>query len=473
MHNEIATIVYVIGMVGLFYLDRDKNAPVSRAIWIPVAWLLINCSRPISMWLQTGPTVDSADQYLDGSPLDAVLFALLLLAGVAALTRRPKEVFRLLQSNAALLIFILYCLVSVVWSDYPFVAFKRWTKGIGDVVMVLIVLTDTDQLAAFKALIKRTAFILIPVSVILIKYHPELGRAYSQWTWEPFFTGVTTNKNTLGMVCLVMGLGCFWQFFTVFRDREDPHRVRRIFVYATLLLMTLWLFHIANSMTSLACFVLGACIIMATNLRLFVKTPIVIHVLVLMLVSVVAFALFFDPQGTLVRGIGRDPTLTGRTPIWSLVISLTTNPLLGCGYESFWLGERLQKVWDFEQGIQEAHNGYLEVYLNLGLIGVFLIALLIITGYRNAISYFRREPGLGGLKLAYFTTGVVYSLTEAGFRMLAPIWIFFLLSITAVPKPKDSEQDDSSPLLSERITMSRSDAQVGELVGARRRREAI
>src|SRR2546428_3149771 len=43
--------------------------------------------------------------------------------------------------------------------------------------------------------------------------------------------------------------------------------------------------------------------------------------------------------------MGRGPTLTGRTQIWHLVLSMTTNPLLGTGFESFWLGPRLQKIW--------------------------------------------------------------------------------------------------------------------------------
>jgi len=48
------------------------------------------------------------------------------------------------EKNAPLVVFFLYCAASVFWSDFPIVAFKRWTKVLGNVVMVLVVLTEAD-----------------------------------------------------------------------------------------------------------------------------------------------------------------------------------------------------------------------------------------------------------------------------------------------------------------------------------------
>ena len=82
----------------------------------------------------------------------------------------------------------------------------------------------------------------------------------------------------------------------------------------------------------------------------------------------------------------------------------------------------------------EAHNGYIEVYLNLGLLGLGSIALLLGQGYLKAVSAFRRDPALGGLLVAYFITEVTYNITEAGFRMLHLEWFFLLLSIMAASR---------------------------------------
>ena len=93
----------------------------------------------------------------------------------------------------------------------------------------------------------------------------------------------------------------------------------------------------------------------------------------------------------------------------------------------------LQLGWDprIALGLNEAHNGYIDVYLNLGWIGVCLLALVLISGYRRAVKVFRRDPELGGLFLAYIAAAVVYSITEVGFRMLNPCWIFLLLAIVS------------------------------------------
>ena len=75
-----------------------------------------------------------------------------------------------------ILIFFPYCALSILWADYPLVAFKHWNKGIGDLVMVLVVLTDPEPAAAFKRLLSRLGFVLLPLSILFIKYYPSIGR---------------------------------------------------------------------------------------------------------------------------------------------------------------------------------------------------------------------------------------------------------------------------------------------------------
>ncbi len=108
------------------------------------------------------------------------------------------------------------------------------------------------------------------------------------------------------------------------------------------------------------------------------------------------------------------------------------NPIIGVGFESFWLGSRLNEVWSRlsqYMHVNEAHNGYIEIYLNLGWIGVVFIAAILISSYRAAVAAFRRDARFGGLMLAYVAAAACYGVTEAGFRMLNPIWIFLLLAL--------------------------------------------
>jgi hypothetical protein len=62
---------------------------------------------------------------------------------------------------------------------------------------------------------------------------------------------------------------------------------------------------------------------------------------------------------------------------------------------------------------------------------VSLIVLILISGYRHASKAFQRDSEFGSLILAYVTTSTFYSITEAGFRVLTPSWIFLLLAVVS------------------------------------------
>src|SRR6266850_7026717 len=206
MPPTIATLVFALLVAAFFVFDRDRKARTSKALWIPVFWLLINGSRSVSEWLggQTGVRFQNSTQYADGSPLDMWLYVGLMAAGLITLALRKARVGSLLRRNSAILLFFSYCALSTLWSDYTDISIKRWIKAVGDLVMVLIVLTDSDPFAATKRLVARVGFVLIPASVLLIKYYPALGRVYNIWTWEPMFVGVAEHKNTLGTLCMVL-----------------------------------------------------------------------------------------------------------------------------------------------------------------------------------------------------------------------------------------------------------------------------
>jgi exopolysaccharide production protein ExoQ len=448
MMTHIATVVYFFGIIGLFVLNRDQETRSSKALWIPVLWLLICGSRNVSEWMGGG--VVSTDQYLEGSPLDRNIFAAILILGVFALFGRGERVRALLRSNWAIILFFLYCLISIGWSEFPVVAFKRWTKAMADVVMVLIVLTDDDPVAALKRVFARIGFLLIPTSIFLIKYYPSLGRVYvsGDGSWMPAYTGVTNNKNLLGMVCLVVGIGMLWSFIDELKAGERQNR--RLLAQGTILAMVCYLLWLANSMTSLLCFLLAAPLILTASIPGLASRRGLVRLLILS-VPFVCFAVLFLQTGSgLLTSVGRDSTLTGRTELWSQVLDMKTNPIIGTGFESFWLGERIEKLWSiYWWHPNEAHDGYLEIYLNLGWVGLTFLAIMLIAGYRrvvNAVGQFERTAGL---RMAVLSVALAYNFTEAAFKMLNPVWIFLLVALFPIPEIAEGWYSESSDESSE------------------------
>jgi exopolysaccharide production protein ExoQ len=431
MSTSLATLLYITGILGLFYLDREKNLHVSKALWIPVVWIWISGSKPPSFWF--GPSsAPSSGQLLDGNPVDRLISMVLIAAGLVALLFRSRQVASLIKKNWSVLFFFSYCLLSVMWSDFPEVALKRWIKAIGDLVMVVVVVTDARPTDAVRRLITRTGFILLPVSVLLIKYYANLGRTFDTWSGEAGNNGVAYTKNMLGVLTFVLSLGALWLVLRSIRDKNQPNRVRHFVAQGTLLAFGLWLLSLAHSATSGICFALGALLIVITSLERFRQRPRAIHALVLAILIIGGSTVFFGNE-VVAHAVGRQTNLTGRTEIWQTVIPMVPNPIIGAGFDSFWLGPRLERMWNLYPHLylNEAHNGYIQTYLDLGVIGVLLIALLLLSGYWNAVKSFRNgeEFGANSLMLAYIFTAAFYSMTEAGFREMFVVWIFLLLAI--------------------------------------------
>src|SRR6185436_3023905 len=115
----------------------EADIRTSPALWLPIAWLILGGSRSISEWMGVGVAISAPSQYLDGSPLDRAVVTALLVLGLVTLASRAGRTAEILGRNPVLLMFVIYCAASAVWSDFPFVTFKRWTKLVGNVTMVL------------------------------------------------------------------------------------------------------------------------------------------------------------------------------------------------------------------------------------------------------------------------------------------------------------------------------------------------
>jgi exopolysaccharide production protein ExoQ len=434
---QIATVLFAVGIAGLFWLDRDGSVRVSKALWLPVIWLSINGSRSVSAWLGMGAPMEVPGQLPEASLLDQLVAGTLMLLGAIVLSRRRKDVTGLLKAGWPIVVYFSFCLVSLLWSDFPGWGFKRWVRALGDLVMVLIVVTDAQPTAALRRLLSRVGLVLLPASVLLIKYYPYLGRGFGEFGDEIVNTGVTQNKNSLGALVFVVALGTLWQVIELLRDKKQPNRNRRLLAQGTLLYFGISLLFTAHSATSGASFTLGAGLMLAIALPFFRTRPAAVHALVVAVLLTGILAVLLGGQAEAMKAMGRNPDLTGRTEIWRIVIPMVPNSIVGAGFETFWCGPRVAKFYARHGGISmtnEAHNGYIETYLNLGWLGVALILLILGHGYGRAVSALRWDRALGALLLAYVVTAVTYNIGEAGFRMLSLSWFFLLSSIVAASR---------------------------------------
>jgi exopolysaccharide production protein ExoQ len=451
MPPPLALVLAILFILYLFKRDSRQQYQASRALWIPCIWMMILGSRSVSQWLNLGPPLQSPDDLLEGSPIDRAVFLLLIISGLVVLWRRHISWSKVFRNNIWLTLFFLYCGVSILWSDFPFVASKRWIKALGGPMMALILLTEREPVKAVETVIKRCAYVLIPLSILFIKYYPHLGKGYDEMTGAGFYTGVTTNKNTLGFLCMVFGLFFFYRLCLEWTHKHELNKRTDVLFTVLLLSMIQWLLWIADSKTPFLSLILGILVVAGlgyANVRKHIGIYIVAGILVFSVLQ-----MSFNITENLILGAGRDTTLTGRTELWPVLVNMVVNPWIGHGFESFWLGERLKTLWAaYGFKPNQAHNGYLEIYLNLGWIGLFLLGGVIISCYRKMRKklMLSSSPGraevidFGRFAMGYLAAFLIYNVTEAGFSSFNLVFMIFLVIAIEYRQP-DPGMAQSSP----------------------------
>lgn len=396
--------------------------------------LFILGSRPASMWFGFGRY--SGDE---GTWLDQLFYFTIIILSVGYAYSRRVNWQKLFTANLAITLFYIYFGISAVWSADPSGSFKRWLKLVGIIFAVSVVLSEAAPLDAMRGVYARCASALFPLSIVFIKYFPELGRDYGKGGGEPMLTGASTQKNTLGEMTLVLTLFLLWGCFeSVAPSRKTKGLLAQLpWNRVVLVLMGIYVLIISQSKTSLMCLLIGVVLMLGRRFLTSRLTSTAILFVALSLPGLLFLTQEFTSVFSPLFGIlGRDATLTGRTGIWQHIGLSTVNSLIGDGYFSFWGtggGQALRVAMD-DMGVHSAHDGYLDIYLDGGLIGVGLLFCLLLANGKRIIANLRSDSDLKspmsrfhGLKFAFLILFIVYNLSESTFARLASTWFTAML----------------------------------------------
>ena len=428
----LALFVCLAGVVWLLSQDVKERPTVSAAAWIVVAWAVLYASRPVTSWFVDPVASLSPESYDEGHVGEATINLALIVAAAIVLGRRRIPWRGVIEANAWLFVVYLFWLQSVLWSDAPIITLKRLFKDLGNVAMVLVVLTDRNAVDAIKAVCVRCAYVCIPLSVVLIRYYPSFGRSFIGYKQDQMsFVGVTENKNTLGMLAMVTAIVLLWDLLE--RRGSQGSGTKPLTTAARLfVLMAGWyLLGIADSATSLVCAVFGSALLLALGLPHLRRRPARAEAWgVSALLTVWALDSGLGLHRAFVESLGRDTSLTTRTEMWPVLLGFQDHPLVGAGFSTFWSGRRLVEIGQrFGNVVIQAHNGYLDTYLNGGLVGVGLLLVLLCVSYRRI----RERLALGAsdarVRLTLLCVAIVHNWTEATFYKLGLLWFVTVFAI--------------------------------------------
>jgi O-antigen ligase len=421
-----------------FLLVRDsrRRDSLSAAIWLPTFFLLILGSRSVSLWLGGSQNWSGAGlaNNAEGNPLDQIFFFSAITSCLFIATLRHVKWRKLVAANVPLLLFYLFFAVSVAWSEDPVGSTKRLFKDFGLLFVISLILSEKDPLEAVRAIYVRCACVLFPLSVVFIKWFPNMARSFAV-DGQIMYTGVTTQKNSLGETVLVFGLFIVWDYL---ETRPTKWQCSRFpWVHVLLLVMGFWLLQMCQSKTALLCLLMGTALMVRGGWfasKMFSR-------LVLLGALSLPYLLFFATRfnsviAPIVESVGRDMTFTGRTDIWQHITSTTVNPLIGAGYWNFWGGTGGLRVNEQMHAlIPNAHNGYVDIYLDGGAIGLILLFFMLAAYGRRLMKGLRRDR-FQKLRFAMLIVVIVYNLSESMYARVSPVWFTTLLVLIDFPSLK-------------------------------------
>lgn len=411
--------------------DSMHRVSLSAATWIPTLTLLVLSSRTPGEWL--------AQSTSNGAALiDQIFFALMIVASLIVAYLRRVNWRKVFAANIPLVLFYVYFIISVLWSSTPLDSLIRVLKDLGATIIVIsVILSEKKPLEAVRAVYVRCACVLIPLSALLVRFSP-LGKEYAR-NGDVTYTGAAVQKNSFGELLLILMFFLIWDHLEerwMAGAKRPWWRVR--WDRLVLLLIAIWLLNLSQSNTSFLSLIIGLALVLRTGWlasRGVSRLVLVIALsLPVLLLCTQEFRSLFNP---VLEMLGRDATFTGRTDIWQHVTLNTVNPLFGAGYYNFWGGPGGKAISEaMNTRIPNGHDGYLDIFLDGGLVGLFLLTYVLISSGRRLIKIIPLHR-FNKLRFAFLIIAIIHNLMESSFGRLSALWFTTLLMLVEFPSVRD------------------------------------
>jgi exopolysaccharide production protein ExoQ len=384
-----------------------------------VVFVLLYLSGAVLPFLDATGAIPNAEQDLIRQGIGATIYLAVALFVLA----RPGLFLRGVWLQKLSLGLILIALASTTWSILPgeTLAVSRALAGVSLFGVFLACRFSTDELVRLIGVALAVAAVLSVAAILAAPAYagdPEGGAR-----------GVYVHKNMLGMYMALSTI-------TLALIGKDAARHRWIpFAGAGLSLVLLVLSRSGTGLVVLTGVTMLLPLYHATRFQRGLRIPIIMFGV---LGAAVAVLVLVFAQESVVGILGKDTTLTGRTDLWRVLLLLAQErPWLGSGYAGFWGvtatlgGSEVTYPGSLEAAVgwlpHGAHNGFLELWLDLGLLGVVTFVAAYVAAAAVGFSHARRTRNALGLwPISFLSFLLLYNMTEGVLLRMSTEWLLFV-----------------------------------------------
>ncbi len=357
-----------------------------------------------------------------------------LLAALLVLTRFTTAM-RQVARHVPYLLFLVFVVWSVTWSAHPEKVLITWGHYLGFYLICLSAVVALEWREwSFYNLFFAYGTIAVVATLVIVVFFPDRGivDVGGKLRW----LGFTNSPNSLGVMMLVtvwvcmiwisacrawlvkllVGLLLLPVFFCIYGSDSMTSAILAVLV----VLLVPVLMSICALSPSRAAGLFGGFLLLTT---------------VAVLILYVALPELFVAKSVLgnLTLIGRSATFTGRTSLWTVALqAISERPLLGWSFDALYsVGDR------FIVRASHFHNGYLELLVTGGSVGLSLILTLVGIVVWRIIILQRVLPRLAAAMAVLLMLILLHNLAEASLgRTPTLLWLIFtLMYLVLAQKP--------------------------------------
>ncbi len=399
--------------------------------------LLLYSGGPLTVILSGGANEGDEDAEAGGdTALILALFFVNYLITFVLLLLRWRKVLYIINKNRWITTLIAIAACSVFWSYLPSKTISRGIAIVGTSLFGLYLASRysmKQQLKLFGLMYCISVFISFAFIVALPKYGVMAGLHEGKWR------GIYTHKNVLGKV---MSPGVI-----IFMLLAISANTKRWF-FGFLFLLSLVLLIRSGSTSSLLNTITLIAAVFAYRIFRLRDEWMVPSFIAITAISGSLSILLSKGSELFLTALGKDTTLTGRGDMWPYIFEMIwQSPWLGYGYGAFWFGAETPSfyIWQATGWTPpNSHNGFLDLWLNLGLLGLALFAFefFVITLPKTLIWVRQSRTSEGFWPLLYVTYLILSNLSESTLMIQNDIfWVFYVavaFSVQIMPERQPS-----------------------------------
>lgn len=373
-------------------------------VWHTIALTLLTGAF-IVLW-----RLQSVGDIAEGDPFQRIVL-LVSYSGICLLVFHWRQLGSALVKEWPIWLLIGITITSAIWSQAPSLTLRR---SIALLLATLYgwLLAVRYPFATVLRLLGWAMAIITSASIVSIALGMDWALMDAPFAGE--WQGVMFHKNALGRIAVIAII----VFTALVRQETWPWRILWLLLASSAFILVIGSGSASAIVVLFAVICVGITVWIVTLLSgnerwqgVFLGIGIIVPLGILVF--------FHLPE--IARFLGRSVTLTGRLPLWEALLSIGwKQPLLGYGFGAFWLGSgqmmpidialmRLRFPW-----AGHAHNGFIDTWLEVGLIGLLLIVMIIFLGFGQSLIKLLRSPThvQSWFSLLFFTYIFLYNFSE-------------------------------------------------------------